>query len=92
MTSDTEKVLTERLTPAQRAIIDQEYPHFSDAEMDRRRELIGQWLTEYDLDHILVYGAYWAGNGVGFFTGWAVTSEAAVVFSPVVTPAMYVQF
>ena len=92
MASNSEEVLAERLTPAQRAIIEQEYPHFSDAEMDRRRELIGRWLDEHELDHILVYGAYWAGNGVGFFTGWPVTAEAAVVFSPDATPAMYVQF
>jgi Xaa-Pro dipeptidase len=92
MTNESGAMLADRLTPAQRAIIEQEYPHFSDAEMDRRRELIGQWLVEHELDHILVYGAFWAGNGVGFFTGWPVTSEAAVVFSPNTTPAMYVQF
>ncbi len=92
MTIDTEKLLAERLTTTQRAIIEQEYPHFSNAEMDRRRELIGQWITEHELDHVLIYGAYWAGNGVGFFTGWPVTAEAAVVFSPRATPAMYVQF
>lgn len=92
MTNESGAMLADRLTPAQRAIIEQEYPHFSDAEMDRRRELIGQWLVEHELDHILVYGAFWAGNGVGFFTGWPVTSEAAVVFSPNTKPAMYVQF
>ena len=92
MTIDTGALLTERLTPAQRAIIDQEYPRFSDGEMDRRRELIAGWLTEYELDHILVYGFYWAGNAVGFFTGWPVTAEAAVVFTQGTTPAMYVQF
>jgi Xaa-Pro aminopeptidase len=92
MTNDNIEALAARLTPAQLSIIEQEYPHFSDAEMDRRRELIGQWLSEHELDHILVYGAYWAGNGVGFFTGWPVTAEAAVVFSSDTTPAMYVQF
>ena len=92
MPNATEQLLAERLTPAQRAIVEQEYPHFSNAEMDRRLALIARWLAEHELDHILVYGAFWAGNGVGFFTGWPVTSEAAVVFSANVTPAMYVQF
>ncbi len=90
--TNTEEALASRLTTAQRAILDQEYPHFTDGEMDRRRQLIDQWLSEHGLDHILVYGAFWAGNGVGFFTGWPVTAEAAVVFSPNATPAMYVQF
>lgn len=92
MTTATETLLAERLTPAQRAIIEQEYPRFSDAEMNARRALIERWLAEHELDHILVYGAFWAGNGVGFFTGWPVTSEAAVVFTANTTPAMYVQF
>ena len=60
--------------------------------MDRRRALIDGWLAEHELDHILVYGFYWAGNAVGFFTGWPVTAEAAVVFTRGATPAMYVQF
>lgn len=92
MSNDSGKILSERLTTAQRAIIDQEYPRFSDAEMDRRRALIDGWLAEHELDHILVYGFYWAGNAVGFFTGWPVTAEAAVVFTRGATPAMYVQF
>ena len=80
------------LTAAQRAIVEQEFPRFSDAEIAARRRLISDWMDEHELDHILVYGFFWAGNAIVYFTGWPVTSEAAVVFSRDARPAMYVQF
>jgi Xaa-Pro aminopeptidase len=92
MTRDNIAVPKNRLTPSQWKIINQEFPRFSDEEMNRRRNLITNWIKEYDLDHILIYGAYWAGNAVCFFTGWPVTAEAAIVFTLEHKPKMCVQF
>lgn len=76
---------------AHRAILEQTFPRFSEAELRNRRALIAGWMDEHGLDHVLVYGAR-TGPAVGYFTGWPVTTEAAVVFSPDATPAMFVQY
>ena len=92
MARETKELLAERLTESQMRVIEQEFPRFSNSEMDQRRRLIKDWLNKYDLDHIILYGAYWAGNSVVYFTGWPVTAEAAVLFSNDIKPIMYVQF
>ena len=79
MTRTTRGLLDARLTESQMRVIDQEFPSFSNPEMEQRRHLIKEWLSKYDLDHIILYGAYWAGNSVVYFTGWPVTAEAAVL-------------
>lgn len=80
------------LTNVQRSVLDQEFPRFSDTEFERRAAQMAALLADNDLDHVIVYGAQWAGNGVGYFTGWPVTSEAAAVYSPAAPPSMFVQF
>lgn len=75
-----------------RDIMGQAYPRFSDTEMRNRRKLIDNWMDEHSLDHVLVYGAWMSGPAVGYFTGWPVTVEAAVIFTRGHTPAMYIQF
>lgn len=77
--------------PHLRAIHEAEYPHFSDAEMTRRRTVIADLLTESGLDHLVFCGANRFGSAVQWLTGWPVTTEAVGVFTPGVPDVMFVQ-
>ena len=50
MARETKELLAERLTESQMRVIEQEFPRFSNSEMDQRRRLIKDWLNKYDLD------------------------------------------
>src|SRR5215469_144559 len=58
------------------------YPVFSPAEMARRREALTAVLHEHGAGHALVYGFDRSGSAIGWLTGWPVTREAALVFTP----------
>jgi len=75
-----------------RAIHEAEYPHFSDAEMARRRTAIEELLKESGLDHLIFCGANRVGSSVQWLTGWPVTTEAVCVLTPGETDAMFVQY
>jgi Xaa-Pro dipeptidase len=79
------------LPPRLRAILDAEYPRFSDAEMGRRRSAIEDVLKEADLDHLVFCGANRFGSAVQWLTGWPVTTEAVGVLTPGEPDAMFVQ-
>jgi Xaa-Pro dipeptidase len=79
--------LPERL----RAIHEAEYPHFSDAEMARRRTAIEELLEDAGLDHLVFCGANRFGSSVQWLTGWPVTTEAVCVLTPGDADAMFVQ-
>ena len=52
------------LPPRLRAILEAEYPRFSDAEMAQRRAAIGNLLAEFELDHLVYCGANRFGSAV----------------------------
>jgi Xaa-Pro dipeptidase len=79
------------LPPHLQAIVDAEYPRFSDAEMARRRVAVEGLLREADLDHLLFCGANRFGSAVQWLTGWPVTTEAVGVLTPGKPDAMFVQ-
>jgi Xaa-Pro aminopeptidase len=79
------------LPPRLQAILDAEYPRFSDAEMARRREAIAILMVEAELDHLLYCGANRFGSAVQWLIGWPVTAEAVGVFTPGEPDAMFVQ-
>lgn len=79
------------LPPRLQAIIEAEYPRFSDAEMRRRRSAIEDLLKETDLDHLVFCGANRFGSAVQWLTGWPVTTEAVGVLTPGEPDAMFVQ-
>jgi Xaa-Pro dipeptidase len=79
------------LPPRLQAILDAEYPRFSDAEMGRRRSAIEDVLKEADLDHLVFCGANRFGSAVQWLTGWPVTTEAVGVLTPGEPDAMFVQ-
>ena len=69
-----------------------EYPRFSDAEMQRRRELMETLLRERHCDHLIFCGASRMGSVVQWLTHWPVTADAVGVFTPGERSAMFVQY
>ena len=79
------------LPPRLRAILNADYPRFSEAEMARRRSAIETLLAEFELDHLVYCGANRFGSAVQWLTGWPVTAEAVGVLTPNVADAMFIQ-
>jgi Xaa-Pro dipeptidase len=75
-----------------RAILEAEYPRFSDAEMARRRRAAEDLLAQANCDHLLFCGANRFGSGVQWLTGWPVTAEAVGVLTPGARDALFVQY
>jgi Xaa-Pro aminopeptidase len=73
------------------AILDQEYPRFSDTELTTRHQRIAEVLTEAGREHLVVWGANRSGSGVQWLTRWPVTAEAAAILTPGRIDALYVQ-
>jgi Xaa-Pro aminopeptidase len=80
------------LAPNLQAILEQDVPRFSAAEMQRRRRAIEQAMAAKGVDHLVVYGADRSGGGVQWLTGWPVTTEAAIVVTPSRRDAMYIHY
>jgi Xaa-Pro dipeptidase len=78
--------------PRIRALLEQEYPRFSDVEYERRRKLLTAAMARHDCDHLLVCGEQRAGTGVQWLTGWPITIEAFVIFAPGAQERMYMEW
>ncbi len=70
------------LEPHLQAILQQEYPRFSEAEYGRRRAALAAAMEKHGCDHLLVVTDHRAGNAPQWLTGWPGTAEAYVVFRP----------
>lgn len=68
------------------------YPQFTAREMARRRSALDGAMTERDVAHVLVYGANRNGSAIGWLTGWPVTREALVIYTPAEPPVLLVNF
>ena len=79
------------LWPRLRAILEAEYPRFSDAEMARRRIAIENLLAAAEIDHLVYCGANRFGSAVQWLTGWPVTAEAVGVLTPQIPDALFIQ-
>jgi Xaa-Pro aminopeptidase len=75
-----------------RAILDAEYPRFSDTEMTRRRRAAEALLAQANCDHLLFCGANRFGSAVQWLTGWPVTTEAVGVLTPGRRDVLFVQY
>ncbi len=75
-----------------RALLDAEYPRFSDAEMARRRAAMDAVLAEAGAEHLVFCGYNRAGSAVQWLTQWPVTAEALGVYSPGKPDALFVQW
>jgi Xaa-Pro aminopeptidase len=80
------------LEPRLRAILDQPFPCFSDAEMLRRRAALAEVMRKNDVDQLLVCGEQRAGTGISWLSGWVTTSEQIIVFDPREQPKMFVEW
>jgi Xaa-Pro aminopeptidase len=75
-----------------RAIVEAEFPRFSDTEMTRRRHAIESALAEAECQHLVFCGANRFGSAVQWLTGWPVTTEAVGVLTPGKRDALFVQY
>jgi len=79
-------------SPEHLAILEQEYPRFSDSEIARRRDAVEVLMRESDVDHLLVHGIAGRGGAVGWLAQWPVTNEAHLVVSPGDRDILFVQY
>ena len=60
--------------------------------MARRHDALADLLGEQGAEHALVYGFDRSGSAIGWLTGWPVTREAALLFSPGQRDLLFVCF
>jgi Xaa-Pro dipeptidase len=60
--------------------------------MSRRRDALASVLAQRGISQALVYGFDRSGSAIGWLTGWPVTREAALLFSPGERDLMFVCF
>jgi Xaa-Pro aminopeptidase len=75
-----------------RAIVEQEYPRFSDAEYARRHRALATLMEARGLDHLLIVTDHRSGNAPQWVTGWPGTVEAYVIFRPGEQMTMHVEW
>ena len=92
MADTSHKPPAPRLTAAQRAILDQEFPRFSEVEMRRRRDAVLAVMDKAEVSHLLLCGAGFRGSAVPWITEWPVTTEAVAVVTPGEKDALFVQY
>lgn len=81
-----------KLDPRLKAVIEQEYPRFSDAEYARRHERLAGVMEVAGVDHLLVVTNNRAGNATQWVTGWPGTVEAYTIFKPGVKMTMFMEW
>lgn len=81
-----------QLEPRLQAILDQEYPRFSDAEYAKRHQLLAGVMEKNDVDHLLVVTDHRTGNVPQWVTGWPGTVEAYVIFKPGEQMTMFMEW
>lgn len=75
-----------------RGLYREDYPRFSDEEMQRRRHEIERIMEAAKIEHLLICGASRSGSAVSWLTGWPVTAEAIGVVSPGLPIGLFVQY
>jgi Xaa-Pro dipeptidase len=83
---------TLKLEPRLKAILQQEYPRFSDAEYARRHKLLAGVMDKAGVDHLLVVTDHRTGNATQWVTAWPGTVEAYTVFKPGVKMTMFMEW
>lgn len=81
-----------RLDPRLMAIVEQDYPRFSRAELERRRTLMAQVMEEEGVDHLVACAAFYRGGAVHWLSDWLATTEAVLLFAPGQPDTIYVQY
>jgi Xaa-Pro dipeptidase len=75
-----------------RALVDQTFPKFSDAEYARRERLLGGVMERANVDHAVIVTWQRVGSGTEWVTGWPGWVEAITVFRPGERMAMFVEY
>ena len=81
-----------RLPPDLKAIFEQSYPRFSDAEYARRHAGIAGAMAAAGADHALIVTVQNAGNATRWMTNWPGTAEALLLFRPGEPMVMFVEY
>ncbi|HEY9446912.1 MAG TPA: M24 family metallopeptidase [Burkholderiales bacterium] len=71
-----------KVEPRLKAILEQEYPRFSDAEYARRHKALAEVMEKAGADHLLVVTDHRTGNATQWVTGWPGSVEALTIFEP----------
>jgi Xaa-Pro dipeptidase len=80
------------LPPDLRAIFEQSYPRFSDAEYARRQRSIAGIMAGAGADHVLMVTVQNVGNAPRWMTSWPGTAEALLLFRPGEKMVMFVEY
>jgi Xaa-Pro dipeptidase len=75
-----------------RAIFEQSYPRFSDAEYARRQSSIASIMSTAGADHVLMVTVQNVGNSTRWMTSWPGTAEALLLFQPGEKMVMFVEY
>lgn len=78
--------------PELASLLDEEYPHFSDAELARRRRAVEDLMASKSVTHLLIYGIGGRGGAVTWLSQWLVTNEAQLVVTPDARDTLFVQY
>jgi Xaa-Pro dipeptidase len=81
-----------QLEPRLRALLEQEYPRFSETEYARRHLELKKVMERSEVDHLLIVTDHRSGNAPQWVTGWPGTVEAYVVFKPGEQLTMHVEW
>ena len=80
------------IEPRLAAIMEQEYPRFSDVEYARRHQRLAAVMEKAGVDHLLVVTNNRAGNATQWVTGWPGTVEAYTIFKPGVKMTLFMEW
>ena len=80
------------IEPRLKAVMEQEYPRFSDAEYARRHQQLAAVMEKAGVDHLLVVTSNRAGNATQWVTGWPGTVEAYTIFRPGVKMTLFMEW
>ena len=81
-----------KLDPRLQAIVEQEYPRFSNAEFERRYKALGEVMAAVGVDHLLATTDHRTGNVTQWVTGWPGIVEAYTIFKPGEQKTMYMEW
>lgn len=74
------------------AIVETDYPRFSQRELSRRRDLMAKAMEKAGVDHLVAYASFFRGGPVHWLSDWLTTFEAVLLFTPEKPDIIYVQF
>jgi len=80
------------LAPNLRALMNQSFAKFSDAEYARRERLLGGMMQQANVDHLILVTWLRVGNSTEWITGWPGVIEAITVFKPGERMTMFVEY